>query len=149
MTAKSGKVVTRLTAAQTVPLVITNVYSLPTKIDIPVPYFPGPGIPFPTLSGKFSVLRIYGSVKDAAATSLFVTTTFDQAGLVPWLEESSAAITVSPFGGAGGSWTCGIKLDELFVLNWKDLDANGTFSIFLKTNNQTATVTDVHFLYEE
>lgn len=147
MTARTGLIVSRAESTFTTPIVLTNVYDVATRITLQVPYFPGYGIPFPTMTGKLSVIRAYGSVKDAAATELSCIVTFDQLGAKPWLTEEMGAITTSPLG--AGSWTCGIKIDELFAYSWQDADPSGTITIFLKTNNQTATITHLHFVYQE
>ena len=147
MTASSKIVVTRAESSFTTPIVLTDAYDLATQVVLAVPYFPGYGIPFPTITGRLSIIRVYGSVKDAAATELSSIVTFDQLGERPWLTEATGAITTSPLG--GGNWTCGINVDQLFVYSWTDAGPSGTISIFLKTNVQTATITHVHFVYQE
>ena len=89
-------------------------------------------------------VAIIGAVKDVAAKTMDVIITYNQSGSVVLLGQETATITDAP---TGGGWGFHIDYRSLILTNPKD-HPEGTVSIFMRTNNATATVNDVHFIWE-
>lgn len=121
--------------------VITNAYSLGTRIDLTIPQDP---VPNNGLKGSLGAIKIIGAVKDVAAKTMDVIVTYNQSGSDVLLGQETATITDAP---TGGGWGFHIDYRSLILTYPKD-HPEGTVSIFMRTNNATATVNDVHFIWE-
>lgn len=126
---------------ETLSTVITSAYSLLTRIDLPIPIDP---VPNNALKGMLGAVKVIGPVKDPAAKTMDVIITYNQAGTDVLFGQETATITDAP---VGGGWGFHIDYGSLMLTYPKD-HPEGTISIFMRTNNSTATVSDVHFIWE-
>ena len=138
--ASAGKYIHKIDSNAT-STVFTNAYTLGRQKNLVVPSEPG----LDGITGRVSVIRLDGTVKDPAAKTVFVTVTYDQAGTHVWLEEQSVNITAAPF---GTGWGAVIKYESLARVLPSECP-EGTISIFVKTDNATATCSEARFLWEE
>jgi len=123
------------------PVTFTNAYNAATRIDLPIPIDPVPNYGF---VGQLGTIKISGDVKDVAAKDLYVTVCYDQGGTEIFFGEELLTISDAV---AGGGWGTHYDYRSLIYSRPED-HPQGTVSIFMRTNNGTANVTDVHFIWE-
>jgi len=138
--ASNGKYIHKLDSNASAT-VFTNAYTLGKQKNLVVPTEPG----LDGITGRVSVIRLDGTVHDPAAKTVYVIVTYDQAGTHVWLEERSVDITHAPF---GTGWGAVITYESLVRLLPSECP-EGTISIFVKTDNATATCNEARFLWEE
>lgn len=123
------------------PVIFDVAYNAALRIDIAIPIDP---VPNNALKGMLGTIKIIGSVKDAATKDLWVTVCYDQAGTNIMFGEETGTITPAV---TGTKWVLHIDYNSLMWTMPKD-HPEGTVSIFIRTNNGHATVTDLDFIWE-